>query len=86
MYLVLAEKSDRRKNQTGEEDGCNDAYDIGSSVSTSTMASLRDFDAAEAELLEDDPWENALEALYEKRRAQHLHLTALSRPPPFLIE
>ena len=65
--MAFAERSDRRKNQTGDEDACNDAYDIGSSVSTSTMASLRDFDAAGPELGEDDPWENALEALYEKR-------------------
>ena len=67
LLVAFAERSDRRKNQTGDEDAHNDAYDIGSSVSTSTMASLRDFDAAEPELVEDDPWENALEALYEKR-------------------
>ena len=67
FLVALAERSDRRKNQTSEEDGYNDAYDIGSSVSTSTMASLRDFDAVEPELVEDDPWEHALEALYEKR-------------------
>ena len=31
------------------------------------MASLRDFDANEPEDIEDDPWERAIEALYEKR-------------------
>ena len=67
LLVAFAERIDRRKNQTGDEGPYNDAYDIGSSVSASTMASLRDFDAAGPELVEDDPWENALQALYEKR-------------------
>ena len=31
------------------------------------MASLRDFDAAEPDEIDDDPWEKHIDALYEKR-------------------
>ncbi len=31
------------------------------------MASIRDFEAAEPEEIEDEPWERHIDALYEKR-------------------
>ena len=62
--FVPAERADRRKARTGE-DGEN--WDAGSSASASTMASIRDFEAAEPEEIEDEPWERHIDALYEKR-------------------
>ena len=65
--FVCAERADRRKGRTGDDGGHGENWDAGSSASASTMASIRDFDAAEPEEIEDEPWERNIDALYEKR-------------------
>ena len=65
--VSLAERADRRKGRAGDEGPGNEGWEASSSLSASTMASLRDFDANEPEDIEDDPWERAIEPLYEKR-------------------
>ena len=62
-----AERADRHKGRAGDEGPGSEGWEASSSLSASTMASLRDFDANETEDIEDDPWERAIEALYEKR-------------------
>ncbi|KAK9823814.1 hypothetical protein WJX72_005686 [[Myrmecia] bisecta] len=59
----MAKKKGSRRSRQGDEE----FDDSASSVSTSTVASLRDFDVTEATVLDTNPFERCIDALYEKR-------------------
>lgn len=66
--MDVTEKGTRRSSARGDGDGgYDDRLESGSCASTSTLASLRDLDSNEMQLIEEDPFERCLDALYEKR-------------------
>lgn len=61
MFDGLAEKGSRKKgSQAGDED-------LSSIASASTLSSVADLGFDEGSAIEDDPFEIAIDALYEKR-------------------
>ena len=62
---ATAEKAGKKKGSHTEDD------EAGSIVSATTLSSVQDLGYDDASVIEDDPFEQSIDALYEKRSAEY---------------
>ena len=67
---AIAEKATKKKGSHTEDD------DIGSIASATTLSSIHDLGYDETSVIDDDPFEAAIDGLYEKRSAAPLPLVS----------
>lgn len=61
--MATAEKAGKKKGSLAED------HEAGSIVSATTLSSVHDLGYDDASVIEDDPFEESIDALYEKRSA-----------------